>query len=212
MANWHFILDYETMGQDPTTCAAIDCSYVCFDWDRFTTDRPYKFNELLELTKRAKFNVQDQVKRHGFTIDQSTVKWWSEQDREVRNLIKPSEDDIKIEEFLADLETYLEGKYIKYWWSRSNTFDPIILWHMAAKGGYRLTIGKLLPHWKVRDTRSFIDGNTNFSLKSNGFVPIKNEELWNQLFKQHSSQHDIVADVLRLQTLVRLGNNLEIFE
>lgn len=212
MAKWHFILDYETMGQDPTVCAAVDCSYVCFDWDRFTSEDPYTFNGLLNRTQRAKFDVQDQVKRHGFQIDPSTVEWWSQQDREVRQLIRPTLEDIKIEDFMIDLENYLEGKSIKYWWSRSNTFDPIILWHMAQKAGYKLTIAKLLPHWKVRDTRSFIDGNTNFSLKSNGFTPIKDEKRWTELFKQHSSRHDIVADVLRLQTLVRLGNNLEIFE
>lgn len=213
VAKWHFILDYETMGQDPTTCAAVDCSYVCFDWDRFTSEDPYTFNGLLNLTQRAKFNVQDQVKRHGFNIDPSTVEWWSQQEKEVRQLIRPTQEDISIETFLADLQVYLEQHpYLKYWWSRSNTFDPIILWHMTAKANVKPVFAKLLPHWKVRDTRSFIDGNTNFSLKSNGFVPIQDETRWNELFKQHSSRHDIVADVLRLQTLVRLGNNLEIFE
>jgi hypothetical protein len=211
MAKWHFILDYETMGQDPTTCAAIDCSYVQFDWDRFTSKNPYTFNELLNMTKRAKFNVQDQVKRHGFQINQSTVEWWTQQDKEVRKLIRPSEEDITIEQFLGDLEMYLDAS-IKYWWSRSNTFDPIILWHMAAKGGFKDSIGKLLPHWKIRDTRSFIDAKTNFSLKSNGFIPIKNESMWNNIFKQHSSRHDIVADILRLQTLTRLDMDLDVPE
>lgn len=213
MAKWHFILDYETMGQDPTTCAAVDCSYVCFDWDRFTSDNPYTFHDLLNLTQRAKFDVQDQVKRHGFQIDQSTVEWWSQQAKEVRALIKPSESDISIEAFLVDLQTYLERHpYLKYWWSRSNTFDPIILWHMTAKANVKQTFSQLLPHYKVRDTRSFIDGKTNFSLKSTGFTPIQDEERWANIFKQHSSRHDIVADILRLQTLVRLDAGLDIPE
>ena len=213
VANWHFILDYETMGQDPTTCAAVDCSYVCFDWDRFTSDNPYTFHDLLNMAQRAKFDVQDQVKRHGFQIDQSTVEWWSQQEKEVRALIKPSESDISIEAFLVDLQTYLERhRFVKYWWSRSNTFDPIILWHMTSKANVKAAFSQLLPHWKVRDTRSFIDGKTNFSLKSNGFIPIKDEARWNNVFKQHSSRHDIVADVLRLQTLVRLDNGLDILE
>jgi hypothetical protein len=213
VAKWHFILDYETMGQDPTTCAAVDCSYVCFDWDRFTSDEPYTFNGLLNMTQRAKFSVQDQVKRHGFQIDQSTVEWWSQQDPEVRKLIRPANDDISIEIFLADLQVYLERHpYLKFWWSRSNTFDPIILWHMTAKAKVKPVFANLLPHYKVRDTRSFIDGHTNMTLKSTGFVPMKDEKRWESLFKQHSSRHDIVADILRLQTLVRLGNNLEITE
>ncbi len=212
MANWHFVLDYETMGQDPTTCAAVDCSYVAFDWDRFKND-PYMFDELLGMTQRAKFDVQDQVKRHGFNIDPSTVEWWSQQDKEVRQLIRPSQDDISIEVFLSNLQVYLEKhQYLKYWWSRSNTFDPIILWHMTAKADVKPVFAKLLPHWKVRDTRSFIDAKTNFSLKSNGFTPMKNEQRWNEVFKQHSSCHDIVADVLRLQTLTRLDLDLDVPE
>lgn len=212
MANWHFILDYETMGQEPTTCAAVDCSYVVFDWDRFTSN-PYKFNELLGMTKRAKFDVQDQVKRHGFNINPSTIEWWSKQDKEVRQLIRPSPNDVSIEVFLADLQVYLEKHpHLKYWWSRSNTFDPIILWHMSAKGGFKESISKLLPHWKIRDTRSFIDAKTNFSLKNNGFTPMKNETYWNEIFKQHSSRHDIVADILRMQTLTRLDMDLDVLE
>lgn len=212
MANWHFILDYETMGQDPTTCAAVDCSYVAFDWARFKND-PYTFDELLGMTQRAKFDVQDQVKRHGFNIDPSTVEWWSQQDKEVRQLIRPSQEDISIEVFLGNLQVYLEQHpYLKYWWSRSNTFDPIILWHMTAKANVKPVFAKLLPHWKVRDTRSFIDAKTNFSLKSNGFTPMKNESRWNEVFKQHSSRHDIVADILRLQTLTRLDLDLDVLE
>lgn len=212
MANWHFILDYETMGQDPTTCAAVDCSYVAFDWARFKND-PYTFDELLGMTQRAKFDVQDQVKRHGFNIDPSTVEWWSQQDKEVRQLIRPSQEDISIEVFLGNLQVYLEQHpYLKYWWSRSNTFDPIILWHMTAKANVKPVFAKLLPHWKVRDTRSFIDAKTNFSLKSNGFTPMKNETRWNEVFKQHSSRHDIVADILRLQTLTRLDLDLDVPE
>lgn len=212
MANWHFILDYETMGQDPTTCAAVDCSYVAFDWARFKND-PYTFDELLGMTQRAKFDVQDQVKRHGFNIDPSTVEWWSQQDKEVRQLIRPSQEDISIEVFLGNLQVYLEQHpYLKYWWSRSNTFDPIILWHMTAKANVKPVFAKLLPHWKVRDTRSFIDAKTNFSLKSNGFTPMKNESRWNEVFKQHSSRHDIVADILRLQTLTRLDLDLDVPE
>lgn len=214
VASNHFILDYETLSQDATRCAAIDCSYVVFDWDRFTSrDDPYTFEELLSQTHKAKFDVTDQVKRHSFVIDKSTLDWWSTQGPAARNLLKPSLDDITIEKFFSNLTEYLERhNYIKYWWSRSNTFDPVILWQQASKCGMSERIGKLLPHWKIRDTRTFIDAKTNFSMKSNGFCPLKNEDRWNEVFVQHSSRHDIVADVLRLQTLVRLEKDLDILE
>jgi hypothetical protein len=212
MANWHFILDYETLANDSTNCAAIDCSYVAFDWDRFA-DNPYKFDELLGLTQRAKFDVQDQVKRHKFNVDMSVIEWWQTQAVEVKSLIKPSPNDITIETFLDDMIQYLNDYTpIKYWWSRSNTFDPVILGQQATRGGKLKEINKLLQFWKVRDMRTFIDAKTNFSLKKNDFVPVKDEAQWNKMFKQHSSRHDIVADILRLQTLTRLDMNLDVPE
>ena len=44
----------------------------------------------------------------------------------------------------------------------------------------------------------------------NSFCPISDESKWNKIFQQHDSTHDIAADVLRLQTLTRLDNDMEI--
>jgi hypothetical protein len=60
--NPHFILDYETMGQDVFKVPVINCSYFIFDWDRFTSDEPYTFNELIKSIKFDKMQVEPQVK------------------------------------------------------------------------------------------------------------------------------------------------------
>jgi hypothetical protein len=65
-----------------------------------------------------------------------------------------------------------------------------------------------LKFWKIRDTRTFIDAKLDFP-KENGFVPIKDEALWKKHFKLHNSSWDILADVLRLQAIVRAENDLE---
>lgn len=212
MANLHFILDFETLGKDPTTCAVVECSYVVFDWDKFDSDKPYTFNELLKLVQYSKFNIIDQVHNHTLSIDKSTLKWWESQSPEVKRAIEPSNTDIKIDEFIRNVISYLNNVKINYWWSRSNTFDPIILWNISHKTNYKDKISEILPHYNVRDTRSFIDGKTDFKVKYNGFCPMKDEKLWKKLFVQHSSKHDIVADILRLQTMSRLEKDLEIPE
>ena len=209
MANYHFIFDYETFGQDMQKCALIDCSYVVFDWDRFASDNPYTFEELLTYVERDKFNVQDQVERLGYKVEKSSIQWWAEQDGRARSLIKPSSIDIKVEEHLDNLVEYLnQFSSIKYWWSRSNTFDPIILWRLIENYPDKKQITDRLPFWKIRDTRTFIDGKTNFSLKSNSFVPMVDEQRWESVFEKHNSSHDIIADILRMQMMIRIDHDL----
>lgn len=209
MSNYHFILDYETLGQDTQKCALIDCSYYVFDWDRFI-DNPYTFKELVGEIKRSKFDVQHQVKNLGFTIDKKTIGWWEQQGPAARAKIKPSIDDITIYTYLDDLASYL-GLYssIRYWWSRSNTFDPIILWRLTNTWNNGRQITDRL-HWrKIRDTRTFIDAKTNFSLKQNAFCPIEDNVAWEHVFEQHNSIHDVAADILRLQTMIRIERDLD---
>ena len=97
---------------------------------------------------------------------------------------------------------------INYWWSRSNTFDPIILQRWAKAAGRHAEIEELLKFWSVRDTRTWIDAKLDFP-KKNGFCPVTDEEYWNKTFVQHDSRFDIAADILRLQTIARLENDME---
>jgi len=209
----HFILDFETMSADAFVCAAVECSYLVFDFDRFTSDNPYKLNELISESIKDKFDVSHQVKNYKFKVDQDTVDWWMKQSASVRALARPSDDDITLDKFMQNICAYLASKGpIKQWWSRSNTFDPIILTRIAEHTGHRKHLENLLKHYLVRDTRTFIDAKTNFNHKHNAFCPIKDTGRWEKEFKQHDSRYDIAADILRLQTLIRLDNNLEMPE
>lgn len=199
----HLILDFETMGQNVNSCVVLDCSWIIFDWNRFLNE-PYSFEELIYYSRKQKFDVKSQVD-FGYKVEKSALEFWQEQDREVKKKIKPSEDDISIEYFLELFTDSIQCD-IKYWWSRSNTFDPIILWRLAKDFGYEKQISDKLPYWLIRDTRTFIDSKTNFDRKLNSFVPIKDEKHWDNVFKKHDSQCDVAADVMRLQTLVRLEN------
>ena len=209
MVKPNFILDFETLGKDPTNCAVVECSYTIFDWDRFDSKNAYTYNELLESVQYAKFKIEDQISNHNLLIDKSTLEWWQSQSLEVRSILKPSSQDILVKEFIENVITFIGETKLKYWWSRSNTFDPIILWNLSHKTSFKNKISEILPHYLVRDTRSFIDAKTDFSLNSNGFCPLKDEALWKKLFVKHSSKHDIVADILRLQTITRVEKDLQ---
>ena len=207
--NQHFILDFETLGQDVFQIPMLDCSYVAFDWDRFTSDNPYTLEELVSLAQKDKLKMAHQVRDHGAKYFQRDIDWWMSQSESAKKVLKPSSSDIQVEEFIDNFIVYLKGKdKINYWWSRSNTFDPIILQRWATVVGRQNEIGELLKFWSVRDTRTWIDAKLNFP-KKNGFVPLSDEAYWNETFVQHDSRFDIAADILRMQTITRLENNME---
>jgi hypothetical protein len=68
-----------------------------------------------------------------------------------------------------------------------------------------------LPHWKLRDTRTFIDAKLDFP-KVNSFVPVQDEEFWNKVFQAHDSSWDILADILRIQAILRAEQDLEMIK
>jgi len=203
-----FIIDFETFGKDAQKCAVIDCSVMVFSWDKMVSNDPYTTSDIFR-TKRFKLSVVDQVKNYGWEIDKSTVEWWESLGPEVRKNIKPSSDDLTVEQFTKQFHNFLiESPKIEYWWSRSNTFDPIILGRIFQSQDKLLHMEEYLKYWRVRDTRTYIDAKFDFGQK-NGFVPIADEQLWEQKFKEHDSSWDILADVLRLQAIRRAEHDLE---
>jgi hypothetical protein len=207
--NQHFIYDFETLGQDVFEIPMLDCSYVVFDWDRFTSEHPYTLEELVSIARRDKLEMTHQVREHGAKYVQRDLDWWLSQGDSAKKVLKPSPTDVRVEVFINNFIDYLKGVgKINYWWSRSNTFDPIILLRWAKVVGRQDEIEQLLKFWLVRDTRTWIDAKLNFP-KKNGFCPLSDETYWENTFVKHDSRYDIAADILRLQTIARIENDME---
>ena len=113
------------------------------------------------------------------------------------------------EAFCDTILQYLrEQNKIDYWWSRGNSFDPVILFRLMNAYGQDKLMNEYLKFWKVRDIRTYIDAKFDFSTRS-GFVPLADEGYWERTFVAHDSSHDVAADVLRLQAICRAENDLE---
>lgn len=201
------MMDFETMGKDSMTCAAVDCAVMVFDNERFLSNNPYTLNDI-DLVVKLKLSVADQVKNYGCVVEEDTLKFWQQQSKEVRAHVKPTENDLTVKEFVDKFYQLLYNNRVNYWWSRSNTFDPIILERLFKYVDRKKDKDNVLKFWQVRDTRTYIDAKFDFSLKQNGFVPIADEKLWEQKFKLHDSAWDVLADVLRLQAIARAENDL----
>lgn len=190
------IYDFETLGQDQQKSVVLSFAILSFSEKRYL-ENPYTYEELLANCKYIKFDVQEQVKVYGRTITKDTLDWWAQQGKEAQeSQLKPSAADVSISKFHQFLVDNIDTKNHKKAFTRGNTFDPIFLDSVLANCGNRNPM-----HWRtIRDTRSYIEGMSFGSDLDNGFVPSKELEA---KFVKHDPRHDIVMDVMRMQTLVR---------
>ena len=204
----HFIFDFETIGADVLVCPVVDMAYTTFEWSRFT-ENPYTFEELVPEVQSVKLSVSDQMQNLNCKFKKADVHWWENLPKIARDKIIPSDDDLTAEAFCDTILQYLrEQNKIDYWWSRGNSFDPVILFRLMNAYGHDKLMNEYLKFWKVRDIRTYIDAKFDFSTRS-GFVPLADEGYWERTFVAHDSSHDVAADVLRLQAICRAENDLE---
>lgn len=204
----HCILDCETFGRSVSDAAVIDWSVIVVDTDKMLSNSPYTTRNIVDV-KKFKLSVKDQVDNYGWKVYKDTVAFWEGLPESARKNIKPLKTDLLVKDFTEQFLSYLTdfGK-IDYWWSRANTFDPVILWRIFEATGKYHHMNEYLPFWKVRDIRTYIDAKFDFKTK-NGFVPVADEKFWNEVFIEHDSSWDVLADVLRMQAIIRAENDLE---
>ncbi len=202
----HLIFDWETLSADQTSCITIDCSAFVFDDASFITN-PYSLDTISEI-KRFKLSIKDQ-KTYGYTSSKDTMEFWLKQAPEVQQKLHPKPDDLTVVEFCDQFLNYISEYKLHYWWSRNNSFDPIILWRLMKDAGRTDEFNKICPHWKLRDTRTWIHAKLNNNT-STSFCPIADKYAWEESFKLHDSSWDILADVLRIQAIARVEKGLEL--
>jgi hypothetical protein len=193
--NTAVIYDFETLSQNQIRGVVLSFAMLPFAPSRFTNpELSYTYEELLSKTKFIKFNVEEQVKKYDRKIEKKTLEWWSQQGDLAKKQLKPSSEDQSISElysfFVLNKPVNLDTVY-----TRGNTFDPVFFQHIIEQ------TGNTMPYdwWMDRDTRSLIDGLSWGSGMKNSFMPPNCEDK----FVHHDPCHDIVLDVMRLQTLVQ---------
>lgn len=189
------IYDYETLSNVPAEAPVTSMAITRFDSARFVS-QPYTLEEIVATASYHKFDVAEQVQKFGRKINKSTLDWWMEQDKEVRDAqIAPKPTDISITELRTIfLQHYQKGDLV---FTRGNTFDPIITDFMLKAMGQD---PNLHYYGDLRDTRSYIDGMSYGSDLSNGFTP---PELEDKTIDKHDPRVDIALDILRIQALAQ---------
>jgi len=186
------IYDFETLSTQATNGVVVSLAILFYNESFSNT---YTYEELLANCKCIKFNVEDQVKNYNRVISKDTLDWWAKQSPEARKQLTPSSKDKLISEIDDFLSEHVDFKSLKKCYTRGNTFDPIFMEYIYKD------IGKVerIPFWTIRDTRSTIDGMSWGTNLDNKFIPNGLKEK----FIAHDPRHDIVMDVMRMQTLAQ---------
>ena len=203
-----FIFDMETIGAGVFSCPVVDMAYTTFEWQRFL-DNPYSFEEAAASVHTVKVDVQDQIQNYGCKFRKEDVQWWEKLPKIARDKLKRTPEDLSVVDLCDKILSYLrEENKVDYWWSRDNTFDPVILGRLMDETDNEHLFKEYLKFYKVRDIRTHIDAKFDYTTRS-GFVPVADPDYWNKTFVAHDSTHDVAADILRLQAIHRAENDLE---
>ena len=186
----NLIYDFETLSQNPDNGPIVSIAALVYD-----PDVEYDYSQLVNMAKYMKFDIAEQCKKYNRIIDLDTVSWWQSLGTEAQKQIIPRPSDVSITELYNFFVDTLNGIEVKRVYTRGNDFDPIFLKSILK------TIDKPFPYswWKIRDTRSYIEGLSFGGKMGNSFIP----EGLNDKIVLHNPIHDIALDVMRMQVLIK---------
>lgn len=204
-------IDFAMLGYYPEDCIVLDCSVSTVDTDKMLSSTPYTVMDVLKCIKRFKLDVVCQ-KEQGSVVYQDGVDFWKSQtDDLIKRVLKPSPTDISISLFTTSFVDYLvsNGK-VDTWWSWNNMDDAAILWRLFRMVDKEAIIKEYLPRHKARDLVTFIDAKFDLGNKKLNFIPIKDEEFWNKVYISVDSTAEVMANIMRMQAILRAENDMEI--
>ena len=204
-------IDFSMLGYHPEDCVILDCSVAVVNKEKMLSDTPYTTMGAFKEVKRFKLDIPSQ-KALGFVAHESGIDFWKTQSKEmVARVLKPSDKDLSVGDFTTAFIDHLIPKgSIDTWWSWNSMDDAAILWRLFRSVNKEAVIREYLPRHKARDVASFIDAKFDLENKRLDFVPIDDVEYWNKIYIKTDSAMEVMANIMRIQTILRAENDLEI--
>jgi hypothetical protein len=204
-------LDFAMLGYHPEDCIILDCSVAVISKERMLSENPYTTMGAFKEVKRFKLDIPSQ-KELGFVAHQDGIDFWKSQSKEmIDRVLKPSNRDLKVNDFATAFIDHLISKgKIDTWWSWNSMDDAAILWRLFRSVKKEATIREYLPRHKARDVSTFIDAKFDLGNKRLDFVPIDDVEYWNKIYIKTDSAMEVMASIMRIQAILRAELDLVI--
>lgn len=194
-----FIVDFETMSSLPNAMV-VDMSIVLFDPN---PEKMETFEQLIQKGRRWKISIPSQKGvRH---VMPETVTWWKEQSAEARANLKPSENDVTIEQATTEALQWLKANGVNNFrsqgWSRGTGFDFMIFTDIIRQTLQKdfTQFDEPVMFWAQRDIRTAIEAY--MMVRGMALTPLKKGSL--DGFVAHDSIHDCAKDVFMLKMAQR---------
>lgn len=206
-------IDFSMLGYHPEDCVILDCSVAVVNKEKMLSNTPYTTMGAFKEVKRFKLDIPSQ-KALGFVAHESGIDFWKTQSKDmIDRVLKPSEKDLPVADFATSFIDHIipKGK-IDTWWSWNSMDDAAILWRLFRSVKKEATIREYLPRHKARDVATFIDGKLGLENTRLDFVPIIGVDYWNKIYVKADSSMEVMANVMRVQAILRSELDLELPE
>lgn len=206
MANIDAVIDWETIGPAPNG-KVVELSAIAFS---DSLDEDIVFDELVKKGIKIKFDLKAQKSR---ITTSETIEWWKKQSPEAQEILKPSDEDMTLEEGMKMFAEYIKNSGIDPWkshmWCRGQSFDfPILIDVLRGVHGTVDTFShEPVKFWNQRDIRTAIEAL--LLERDQTTTPLPKGTL--DGFIMHNSIHDCAKDVIMLKYAKRYALGLEDF-
>lgn len=190
-----FVIDYETLGQDPDQSPVLSVSVTPFTFDH---TKKKSIKEIVDNEPQffAKFKIDDQVKNHGRIIDKGTVDWWGSQSEDAKKKsLYPKDTDVNVSDAHLQLDEFVRKHCVPkpIMFCRGQSFDfPFFAFIIR---DYKLGNLKWFKFWNQRDSRSYIAGALTDPYQTN--CPLPKGTL--DEFVYHDPIWDNAKEIMQLQ-------------
>ena len=190
-----YIIDMETLS-NKANATIVDLSAIVYRED---IQNPPSFQELVSRGIKIKFNLKSQSNRHKM---KSVIEWWKTQEIDAKKNLKPSSEDVDINDGMAKFYDYIRRPDFKidYWkslaWCRGNSFDFPMFEDMLSESLEQddTIFQQPVNFSRQRDIRTAIEQNLCSRMQT--ICPLPKGTLVG--FVKHDSIHDAAKDVLML--------------
>jgi len=193
------VADAETLSTSENG-VILDFSFIAVD---FNKRLDYTADELIDVGVKWKFDIKEQI-ANGRHVDQSTVKWWQQQEKSVRKLVLPSDNDVslyslvpRIEEYLKQNEFTRQVKTHNFWFASRGELEVKLMHGLYQELGMTVQQDGFYDFNRWRDIRTMLHFLAG---AESGYIDVRDET---QGLEKHNSLHDVVIDILQMQKALK---------
>lgn len=181
-------------------CPILSIAVIPFNFMEDST-----FQELVDRGLYLKINIKDQLNK-GLRINKETLDWWKKQDKDAKEVLKPSPHDVLFSDAILSVQEYLKKHGFDpkngMFYSRGISYDFSTLQYVSREYNVELPWNQ----WNLNDTKTMIrllncSNSANYNLVK---YKIPDGE-----YSPHVSLHDAAKEILVINELLEKNYNIQ---